>query len=250
VFISYLSGKCSPDDPALHHHPAEPTAVVYTRDVVSTITYVTDFARRERLALADLLADLGPDQPTLCSGWTTADLAAHLVVRERRPDGSAGLVIGALAAHGERVRLAQRAKPYATTLSELRNPPWWSPVSNPLVDRLANTGEFFIHHEDVRRARPGWEPRPLAAEDAAALWRQARFRARLALRRLGVPIRVRADGFGELTVSGGETAPPDETVLSGTPGELTLFLAGRKDAARVTLAGPAAEKVRAARLNI
>ena len=225
-------------------HPAEPTAVVYTHDNVSTITYVTDFARRERLALADLLTDLGPDQPTLCTGWTTRDLAAHLVVRERRPDGSAGMIIPALRDHGERVRRAQAAEPYDRTLAELRTPPWWSPVSNPLVDKLTNTGEFFIHHEDVRRAQPGWQPRELAIEDAAALWGQVRFRARIALGRLGAPIRVRSDGFGEMTIKG------DETVLSGPPGELALFLGGRKDAARVELAGPAADAILQARLNL
>jgi uncharacterized protein (TIGR03085 family) len=211
---------------------------------VSTITYVTPFARRERQALADLLADLGPDQPTLCSGWTTGDLAAHLVIRERRPDAAAGAMISALAGHGERVRRAQLAKPYATTLADLRTPPWWSPVSNPLVDNLTNTGEFFIHHEDARRAQPEWEPRDLAFEDANALWKQARFRAKLALRRLGVPVQVRSDGFGEVTLNG------DETVLSGPPGELTLFLSGRTEVARVEITGPAADKVRNARLSV
>jgi uncharacterized protein (TIGR03085 family) len=219
-------------------------AVVYTQDNVSTITYVTDFARRERLALADLLADLGPDQPTLCTGWTTGDLAAHLVMRDRRPDAAAGTVIPALAAHGERVRLAQRAKPYATTLGLLRTPPWWSPASHRPLEALTNTGEFFIHHEDVRRARPEWEPRALAAEDAAALWGQARFRARMALGRLGVPITVRADGFGEVAIKG------DETVLSGPPGELILFLAGRRNAARVEITGPAADALRGANLSL
>jgi uncharacterized protein (TIGR03085 family) len=221
-------------------------AVVYSRDIVSTITYVTDFARRERLALADLLADLGPDQPTLCAGWTTGDLAAHLVVRDRRPDGSAGIIVPALREHGERVRKAQLAKPYATTLAELRTPPWWSPVSNPLVEGLTNTGEFFIHHEDARRGQEDWEPRPLAIEDAAALWKQARFRARMALRRLRAPIRVRADGFGEVAVGG----PDHVTVLSGTPGELTLFLSGRQQAAQVEIAGPAAEALRVANLGL
>ena len=47
-------------------------------------------AQDERQALCDLLADIGPDQPTLCTGWRTADLAAHLVLRERRPDAGAG----------------------------------------------------------------------------------------------------------------------------------------------------------------
>lgn len=219
-------------------------AVVYSRDIVSTITYVTVFARRERQALAELLADLGPDQPTLCTGWTTGDLAAHLVIRDRRPDGAAGAMIPALAAHGDRVRAAQRAQPYATTLALLRTPPWWSPASHPPLEALTNNGEFFIHHEDVRRAQPQWEPRELAAEDAAALWGQARFRARMALGKLGVPITVRADGFGEVAIKG------DETVLSGPPGELTLFLSGRKDVARVNIEGPAAESLRGANLNL
>jgi uncharacterized protein (TIGR03085 family) len=218
--------------------------VVYTHDNVSTITYVTAFARRERSALAQLLADLGPDQPTLCTGWTTGDLAAHLVIRDRRPDAAAGAMISALAEHGERVRLAQRAQPYATTLAKLRTPPWWSPASHRPLEALTNGGEFFIHHEDVRRAQPDWEPRDLAAEDAAALWGQARFRARMALGRLNAPITVRADGFGEIAIKG------DETVLSGAPGELTLFLSGRKDAARVEIVGPAAEKIRAAKLSV
>jgi len=242
--MSHLTGKYSLTVPALPIHPAELMAVVYSRDIVSTITYVTVFARRERLALAQLLADLGPDQPTLCTGWTTGDLAAHLVIRDRRPDGAAGAMIPALAAHGERVRRAQRARPYATTLSLLRTPPWWSPASHPPLEALTNNGEFFIHHEDVRRAQPDWEPRELAPEDAAALWGQVRFRARTALGKLGAPILVRADGVGEIEIKG------NETVLSGPPGELTLFLAGRTDAARVTIEGPAADRIRAAKLNL
>src|SRR5690606_24047731 len=42
---------------------------------------MTEHARAERHALADLLMAVGPDAPTLCAGWTTAHLAAHLVVR-------------------------------------------------------------------------------------------------------------------------------------------------------------------------
>jgi uncharacterized protein (TIGR03083 family) len=44
---------------------------------------VSDYAKRERVLFADLLARVGPDEPTLCAGWTTRDLAAHIVVRER-----------------------------------------------------------------------------------------------------------------------------------------------------------------------
>ena len=49
-------------------------------------------AQQERNTLCDLFVELGSEAPTLCEGWSTADLAAHLVVRERRPDSGPGLV--------------------------------------------------------------------------------------------------------------------------------------------------------------
>ena len=41
------------------------------------------------------------------------------------------------------------------------------------IDELVNTVEFFVHHEDVRRAAPGWTPRSLdrQLEDALATHR-------------------------------------------------------------------------------
>src|SRR3954470_15188156 len=140
---------------------------------------MTDYARAERRQLADLLQEVGPDQATLCAGWTTRDLAAHLVVRERRPDAMIGALIPPLAGHGEHVRLAKAAQPYSEILQEVRTPPWWSPVSNPLVDRLTNTVEFFIHHEDVRRAAAGFTPRQLPPGEQRALWKATRLTARL-----------------------------------------------------------------------
>jgi uncharacterized protein (TIGR03085 family) len=210
-------------------------AVVYTCDNVSTITSVTAFARSERQQVAELLLAVGPDQPTLCVGWTTRDLAAHLVVRERRPDSAAGLIVPPLREYGERIRLAKAAQPFSELVDEVRNPPWWSPVSNPLTDELANSAEFFIHHEDIRRGTEGWEPRDLDEPQARSLWRGAQFTGKLALRRVRMPVRVReSTGFGEFTV-GGES--PQLTV-TGPAGELTLFLSGRQRAARVSLDGP------------
>lgn len=69
-------------------------------------------AQRERLLLADLLERSGPDAPTLCDGWRTRDLAAHVVVRERRSDAAAGQVIPKLADRLERIRGQYAAKPY------------------------------------------------------------------------------------------------------------------------------------------
>ncbi|RZU52999.1 uncharacterized protein (TIGR03085 family) [Krasilnikovia cinnamomea] len=204
---------------------------------------MSDYARRERAAVADLLLAVGPDAPTLCAGWTTRDLAAHLVVRDRRPDASAGIVLSRFAAHTERVRTAKAAEPYERVVDQVRNPPWWSPVSNPLTDELTNTVEFFIHHEDIRRAGPDWAPRGLDAGEAQALWRAARFNARLRLRRMRAPGLVRAEGFGEQRVGAPDTGGPT-VVLSGEPGELLLFLSGRQPAARVQIEGPEAIKDR------
>ena len=69
-------------------------------------------AQRERAALVETLRAVGPDAPTLCEGWTTRDLTAHLVVRERRPDALPGLLFGPLTSYTARVqnRLATSTK--------------------------------------------------------------------------------------------------------------------------------------------
>ena len=38
--------------------------------------------------------------------------------------------------------------------------------------RVASIHEMFVHHEDVRRAQTGWEPRELDASTAAAVKRR------------------------------------------------------------------------------
>lgn len=193
---------------------------------------VTAYARLERARLADLLLETGPDAPTLCTGWTTRDLAAHLVVRDRRPDASLGLIVSPLAGHGEHVRKQKAAESYEKVIAEVRRPPWWSPVSNPVVNELFNHNEFFIHHEDVRRGGETWEPRSLDAGENQALWRLARFGGRLVLRRLKVPVLLRAPGFGEVSI-GGDGSP--QATLTAEPGEFVLFFSGRQRATRVQI---------------
>ena len=209
---------------------------------------MTDYARRERRDLADLLLETGPDAPTLCAGWTTRDLAAHLVVRERRVDTMVAGLIPPLSGHTEHVRRLKAAQPYPEVVGEVRRPPWWSPLSNPLTDELVNGLEFFIHHEDIRRGEPGWTPRTLDAGQNRSLWTAAKFTARLGLRKLHVPVAVRAPGLGEFTV-GGESP---QATIAGEPGELALFLSGRQRAAKVEIDGPpeTAERLRTARLGM
>ncbi len=194
---------------------------------------MTDYARTERRQLADLLHQVGPDLATVCAGWTTRDLAAHLVVRERRPDAMIGSRVPPLAGHGEHVRLAKAAQPYPVLLQELRTPPWWSLISNPLVDELANTVEFFIHHEDVRRATPGSTRRELDPGEQRAIWKTTRLTARLMLRRIGFPVLVEAPGFGTLRLGDG----PPRATLTGEPGELALFVSGRQRVAELDVTG-------------
>jgi uncharacterized protein (TIGR03085 family) len=206
------------------------------------------YARSEREALADLMLALGPDAPTLNEGWAVRDLAAHLVVRERRPDAAVGILLRPLQGHGERVRRRLAGRGIEELVAMVRQPPVWSPISNPLTDELVNTGEFYVHHEDVRRAQPGWQPRDLSAGLQAALWKQAPSLARVSLRRFPANLLVQAPSHGEVsTGSGGEPVR-----LVGSPGELVLFLFGRQRVARVQLTGPPAltERLRGMKLGI
>src|SRR4051812_2653639 len=161
-------------------------------------------AERERADLADLLDKLGPDAATCCAGWTTAHLAAHLVVRDRRPDAMAGYGIEATGHGGPLVAWAHRTEdhlrtttPYATVVERVRSgPPLWLPMAWPPVAQAINTTEFAIHHEDVRRAQPDWTPRTLSQADQDTLWSAAALYARRGAGRRGVVLR-RTDGAGD-----------------------------------------------------
>ena len=209
----------------------------------------SNYARVERAELCDLLNRLGPDQPTLCEGWATRDLTAHLILRERRPVAASGNWLRAAAARTARIQARLAARPFDQLVGQLRHPPLWSLAGPGPVDRLVNTQEYFIHHEDVRRAQPDWQPRELPREQAAGLWLPIRLGGKLALRRLHASIRVVAPGFGEITVGAASTSP---VTLSGTPGELTLFISGRQAHAQVTLTGPEelVDRLRTAKLGV
>jgi uncharacterized protein (TIGR03085 family) len=194
-------------------------------------------ATAERAALCDLFDELGPDRPTLCEGWSTRDLAAHLVVRERRPDALPGIALKAFAWHTRRVQDGYARGPWPELVDLVRGgPPAWWPTRLPAVDELVNSVELFVHHEDVRRGEDGWEPRDPDPVRDGALWAGLRRAGRLALRRspVGLVLR-RTDGGGtgdEIVVKRG----PDTVAITGAPGELLLFAFGR-DAARVGFEG-------------
>lgn len=185
-------------------------------------------AQQERQVLIDLFGQLGPEAPTLCSGWTTRDLAAHLVVREHRPDSGPGLVWAPLAGYTERVRRSARDRmTWPDLVDAVRHGP---PALLRPFDPAMNTVEFFIHVEDVRRAQPGWEPRQLAPSLADALWKRVG-PGRMA-RAVRATVEVTSPGR-EPKVAGSGPA----LGVGGDPGELTLFGSGRQRAARVELVG-------------
>lgn len=206
----------------------------------------SSFAQAERGALCDLLLTVGPDAPTLCQGWTTADLAAHLVLRERRPDAGAGILLRPLRAYTERTQRSIRdGHPWPELVELVRAGP---PALLRAIDEPVNTVEYFVHHEDVRRAQPGVGPRSLDPALEAVLWRRVRGLVLLARRRVPVGVVLVSPGFGTLTVRSG--APV--VTLTGAPGEILLFMTGRQQAAVVETDGPsdAVRRVQEARLGL
>lgn len=195
---------------------------------------MTTHAQRERLLLADLLESAGPDAPTLCEGWRTRDLAAHVVVRERRGDAAAGLLIPKLADRMNRVRGEYARKPYQELIRLIRTgPPRLSPFALKQVDEASNTVEFYVHTEDVRRAQPDWTPREIDPVFADALWSRLERAARMMGRRSPVGLVLRRPD-GQTAVA--HRGSPVVTV-TGEPSELILFASGRQAAAKVETDG-------------
>lgn len=187
-------------------------------------------AGQERRHLCDRFAELGPEAPTLCEGWTTHDLAAHLYTRERRPHAALGLVVPALADFTDRVQARVKGIDYDVLVERLRKGP---PLPAVPVDDLVNLHEYFVHHEDVRRAQPGWDRRDDPRLDRA-LWKLLRRSARILTRRLknvGLVLE-RPDGETIEVRDGTPTA-----TLKGGPQELLLYIFGRRDVAEVSVEG-------------
>jgi uncharacterized protein (TIGR03085 family) len=200
-------------------------------------------AQQERNTLCDIFVELGSDAPTLCEGWSTADLAAHLVVRERRPDSGPGLVWPRLAGYTDKVRTTVRDRTSWEELVEtVRRGP---PILLRPFDGAMNTIEYFIHVEDVRRAQDGWEPRPLDPALADSLW--ARVGPGGMAKKVPATIVISSPGREDK-----ERGTGPRLTLTGDPGELTLFGAGRQGAARVEISGDEtlAAQLRAASLGV
>ncbi|MDP3892401.1 TIGR03085 family metal-binding protein [Nocardioides sp.] len=195
---------------------------------------MTSFARAERHQLCDLALVLGGSAPTLCGEWDVKQLVVHLLVRERSLVGSPGIVVPALSGLTERVSQRMARADLPLLVDQLRHPRLAPAAIGPL-DRLMNTAEFFVHHEDIRRAQQAWKPRELSSGQETALWKLARSLGKGLVRGAGVPVVIEDSRTGAKAVLRRDT---EAVVISGLPSEILLYLYGRQQVTDLDISGP------------
>ena len=202
------------------------------------MTHPPRMAQRERTALCDTALQVGEDQPTLSGEWTVKDLVVHLLVREGSP-AAAGILVSPLAklTDLESRRLARRD--FTVLVEKLRSgPPVYSPYAVPRLDAMLNTLEFFVHHEDIRRAQPAWSARSLPDDDEKLVWSLVRTAGKALTR--GAPVGITIENA--TTGSTHEIKSGDASVtVRGLPSEIALYVFGRRSQADVELSGDAAD---------
>jgi len=209
-------------------------------------------SRTERAALCNTALEAGEHAPTLCGQWTVKDLVIHLLVRERDPLGAPGILVPQLEMLTDRAARRLADQDFSSLVERVRQgPPRWSPLSLPPLDRAVNTLEYFVHHEDIRRAGVDWTPRELTEREQRSLWRSLSIAGKGLARSADVPVTVRwQDGERLRTSVLRKGAEP--VVVTGPPSEIALFLFGRDEHGELTYDGPAAavEALRGADLGL
>lgn len=197
---------------------------------------MTNFAVVERRHLTALLRRVGPDAPTLCEGWVTRDLAVHLIERDSRPDLIAGTVLPKIPVLSKRAQEADaqlRGQDWAELVSKVEKPALYSPARLGPLDKRMNTAEFFVHHEDVRRAQETWHRRQLLQEEERDLWAALKLMGKALLRPEQDSVLLVANGYGSVT--GGKAKTTTVRIVRGTPSELLLWAFGRREQAEVAI---------------
>lgn len=191
-------------------------------------------SRTERTGLCNAAFEAGAEAPTLSGDWTVKDLVIHLLVRERDPLAAPGIMVPPLSGLTHRASTRLVSEDFATLVERVRSgPPRWSPMAFGPLDRLANTLEYFVHHEDIRRGRPGWKPRELSENEQDTLWKLVGFAGRVLVRPAGVPVTISSLGRRDVVLRKGA----EPAVISGLPSEIVLFLYGRDQVDGVSLTG-------------
>ena len=195
---------------------------------------MTSIAAHERALLCAEAQQVGPDAPTLCEGWTVKDLVVHLLVREGHP-ASAAILVPQLQGFLDRASAKASAEDFTTLVKKLRHgPPAYSPFALPKVGAALNMVEFYIHHEDIRRAQPAWEPRSLTAREQDGIWRAVRHGGRMLVTGADVGVVAERSDTGErAALKKGHR----EVVVRGVPSEIVLYVYGRQDHAHVDVLG-------------
>lgn len=209
---------------------------------------MTTFAKRERSAICQTLRQLGPDQPTLCQGWSTKDLLVHLIVRENRPDAAVGLFIPFLSSYTDSISKKYNEKSFEDLISIFENGPKSpSPFALPKVDELANTFEFLVHHEDILRAQNEYQPRKFTEEDAKFIWSRFTKSAVFFMRKVKVGVVAKTDQ-GTYTLKRGN----DVVTISGNIIDLVMFAFGRQNKTEIVFEGNplAVEKLKNSDLSL
>lgn len=195
---------------------------------------MTSLARRERSGLADTAAEVGEDAPTLCGDWTVRELLAHLIVRESSIVGAPGILVPALSSLTDREMDRIGKWEFSDLVAKVRKPALLSPSNLTPFDSLINRAEFFIHHEDIRRAQPDWTVRQLSSSDQESLWQVAKMLGGKLVSQAEVPVVLqRTDDGQALAVRKGE----NPVIVAGEPSEILLFCYGR-DQMVAELSGP------------
>ncbi|MDO4411937.1 TIGR03085 family metal-binding protein [Cutibacterium sp.] len=193
-------------------------------------------ARDERAGLAADLSRLGPDAPTLCEGWTARDLLTHMLLRENDPLAIPGMAVSIfdVVTHARAEKMEASGSFEDLVARFAHGPGRFSVFRIPGLDAAANSLEYFIHHEDLLRAQPGWQPRHLGQRVELRLAEIIRKYGRALTRRSPVGVRVEMTGLADPV-----TLHPGNRIVTivGKPSEILLLLTGRLSVAQVDVLG-------------
>jgi uncharacterized protein (TIGR03085 family) len=200
----------------------------------------------ERAGFVATLRAVGPEAPTLCTGWSASDIAAHVAVSEaafgvplfvfngvRRvlPGRLTRRLIDGAQSSGDRLNERMKARGWSEVLRRLEGGPPRLFRSGTLAQ--LRVVEEWIHHEDVRRGA-GLPARTVDPAFEALLWEAGTCVARFPEFQVGRQGLELDGGVGRRFVVGDS---PVRVRATGAPSELLLYLAGRGDAAAVSLVG-------------